>query len=240
MHRDKAVIGIMPLWDDEKESIWMLPRYMRSLEEQGAVTMMLPLTENQDILDYFVDLCDGFLLTGGQDVSPKLYNEKKAEHCGAVCDLRDKMDSYIFLKAVEEDKAVLGICRGIQLMNAVMGGTLYQDLPSENQSDIEHHMKAPYDREAHKVRIVEDTPLATLLQSDRIAVNSYHHQAVKALAEPLCAMAYAEDEIVEAVYMPGKKFIWGLQWHPEFSYEVSETSRRILEAFLAAAKGEQQ
>lgn len=235
MQGEKIVIGIMPLWDDEKESIWMLPGYMQSLEEQGAVTMILPLTENEDILDYFITLCDGFLLTGGHDVSPAVYNAKKSEHCGTICDIRDKMDRYILLKAMEADKAVLGICRGIQLMNAVLGGTLYQDLPSEILSDIEHHMSAPYDREAHKVRIVEATPLEAILKNSIISVNSYHHQAVKILAEPLCAMAYSDDGIVEAVYMPSKKFIWGIQWHPEFSYKVSEESRSILKAFLSAA-----
>lgn len=236
MHEERTVIGIMPLWDDEKESIWMLPGYMKSLEEQGAVTMILPLTDNEDILDYFVALCDGFLLTGGHDVSPLIYNENKSDYCGMVCDIRDKMDRYILLKAIETNKAVLGICRGIQLMNAVLGGTLYQDLPSEILSDIEHHMRAPYDREAHKVHIVKDTPLEAIIKDSVISVNSYHHQAVKKLARPLCAMAYSDDEIIEAVYMPARRFIWGIQWHPEFSYKVSEESRSILYAFLTAAK----
>ncbi|MCD7726248.1 MAG: gamma-glutamyl-gamma-aminobutyrate hydrolase family protein [Clostridiales bacterium] len=239
MYGAKAVIGVMPLWDEEKESIWMLPGYMRSLEEQGAVTMMLPLTDQEGILDYFLSLCDGFLFTGGQDVSPALYQEEKSEKCGETCGLRDRMEQYILRKAIEADKAVLGICRGIQLMNVALGGTLYQDLPSEISSPIEHHMRAPYDREAHKVRIVKGSPLEAVVNHNIIAVNSYHHQAIKRLAEPLRAMAYAEDQIVEAVYMPSQRFIWGIQWHPEFSYQVSKESRSILKAFLSAAAWEE-
>ena len=232
----KVVIGIMPLWDDEKKSLWMLPEYMSSLEDFGAVTIMLPLTTNETILDYFISLCDGFLLTGGQDVSPLLYHEQPSPQCGVSCDMRDAMDSYILIKSIEQNKAVLGICRGIQLMNVVLGGTLYQDLPTENGSNIDHHMSAPYDREAHKLHIINHTPLRTLLGKELISVNSYHHQAVKILAKPLSAMAYAEDKIIEAAYMPSRKFIWGIQWHPEFSYKVSEKSKAIFRAFLLAAK----
>lgn len=235
MYGNRPVIGIMPLWDDEKESIWMLPGYMQSLEEQGAVTLILPLTDNEEILDYFIAQCDGFLMTGGHDVAPAVYHEKKSVNCGAACDMRDSMDKYILLNAIRQNKAVLGICRGIQLINAVLGGTLYQDLPSEYPSDIEHHMSRPYDREAHKVQLVPDTPLEHVLGAAVIAVNSYHHQAVRDLAEPLNAMAYSEDGLVEAVYMPEKTFVWGIQWHPELSYKVSGESRKILHVFLEAA-----
>lgn len=129
MFKGKPVIGVMPLLDEERDSYWMLPGYMKGLEEQGAIPLMPPLTGNADMLDYFLESCDGFILTGGQDVSPALYGQESSERCGIVSGLRDRMDAYILRGAVQRDKAVLGICRGHQLMNAVFGGTLYQDLP---------------------------------------------------------------------------------------------------------------
>lgn len=235
-YTDLPVIGILPLWDEKKESLWMYPGYIQSLEEMGAITMILPLTDKSHILDYFVRTCDGFLLTGGHDVSPALYQKEAATYCGPTCPLRDSMDSYIFMQAVKADKAVLGICRGIQLMNVALGGTLYQDLPVEAPSEVDHHMAPPYDREAHTVRLTKEAPLSSLLSAEEISVNSCHHQAINTLARLLKPMGYAPDGIIEAVYMPDKKFVWGVQWHPEFFYKVSEENRKLLKAFLSAAK----
>lgn len=235
MVHEKAIIGIMPLYDDEKDSYWMLPGYMKSLEEQGAVPLMLPLTDRKDVLDYFLDSCDGFVLTGGHDVDPCVYDRPPSPLCGQTMPLRDRMDVYILKNAVCRNKAVLGICRGIQLMNVAYGGTLYQDLPYEYPSETEHHMTAPYDRAVHSVDLMENTPLQRLLQSHQLLVNSYHHQAIQTLSPYFQAMAVSEDGLIEGIYMPDRKFIWGVQWHPEFSYLVSEESRKIFGAFLDAS-----
>lgn len=228
----KPTIGVMPLIDSEKESYWMLPGYMEGIIEAGGIPVMLPLTADEDMMERLVSMCDGFLLTGGQDVSPELYGGEKLESCGETCMLRDKMEMLLLKKAIRDDKAVFGICRGIQFMNAALGGTLYQDLPSQKPSEVEHHQTPPYDRSVHQVMIVENTPLHGLLKKKVLDVNSYHHQAVKELAESLQAMAYSTDGLVEAVYMPGKKFIQAVQWHPEFSYKVSEDSRKIFQEFV--------
>lgn len=145
----RKVIGIMPLYDDEKQSYWMLPGYMKMLEAENAIPLMLPLTTKAKELDYFLELCGGFLLTGGHDVSPSVYHARKEPWCGSCCEPRDEMEQYILNRAVERNKSVLGICRGLQFMNACYGGTLYQDLTTECTSCIDHHMKPPYDRVAH-------------------------------------------------------------------------------------------
>lgn len=116
-----------------------------------------------------------------------------------------------------------------------LGGTLYQDLPMEYPSEIEHAMKAPYDRAAHTVHIWPMTPLSTLLEKTELGVNSCHHQAIKSLAPGLVEMARSEDGLVEAVYMPNKSFVWAVQWHPEFSFHSDENSRKIFSAFVVAA-----
>ena len=230
----RKVIGVMPLYDDEKESYWMFPGYMKMLEAENAIPLMLPLTGRPEELDYFLEICGGFLLTGGHDVSPSVYHAETKPWCGSNCEFRDEMERYILDRAIEKDKSVLGICRGVQFMNACYGGTLYQDLVTEHNSGIDHHMKPPYDRTAHQVMIQKDTPLYDILEKKQMGVNSYHHQAVKTLSPDFQKMAVSEDGLIEGIYMPSRKFIMGVQWHPEFSYEVDENSRKLIHAFVSS------
>lgn len=234
----KAVIGVMPLYDDEKDSIWMLQGYFDALKAAGAIPVMLPLHLEENEFEQIKGFFDGWLFTGGHDVNPKVYCEKVSEKCGTFNDDRDKLERMVFNSAMAEDKPVLGICRGIQIINAFMGGTLYQDLDSERKSSVEHHMVPPYDRKQHSVSIVNNTPLFDLLNKDEIGVNSYHHQAIKKLSNGLQAMAVSEDGLVEAVYSPDKSFLWAVQWHPEFSYMTDDNSMKILNSFAKACKGE--
>jgi putative glutamine amidotransferase len=142
------------------------------------------------------------------------------------------MEGTVLQMALERDLPVLGICRGIQFINAYLGGSLYQDLPSQHPSEVEHHQSPPYDVPAHAVALVEGSPLRRCLGVERLPVNSYHHQAVRRLAPGLEAMACAPDGLIEAAYMPGKRFLWTVQWHPEFSYKTDEYSRRIFQALI--------
>ena len=233
---ERPMVGIMPLVDVERESYWMLPSYMEGLASAGAIPVMLPLTSNRKALEQMIEKFDGFLLTGGQDVSPSVYGEAALPVCGDCCTQRDEMERDLLALAWERDKPVLGICRGIQFMNVVFGGTLYQDLPSQRTSGVEHHQSPPYDEPVHEVDIVEDSPLHRLLGQTVIPVNSYHHQAVKKLAPKLCAMAYSEDGLVEAVYAPEKKYVWAFQWHPEFSYLKDDNSKKIFQSFVASMR----
>lgn len=228
------VIGLIPLYDDGKESYWMLPGYMKVLEKCGALPVMLPLTSDEMILKQAFGMCDGLLLTGGHDVGPYVYGKEASKECGIPCKARDEMESILFGYALEMDKPVLGICRGIQFMNAYLGGDLYQDLPTEYDCKVEHHMEPPYDRAAHKVEVLEGSLLADIIGAGIHEVNSYHHQAVKELAEPLKTMAVSEDGLIEAVSVKDKKFMVGVQWHPEFSYEVNEKSVKLIQAFVGA------
>jgi len=233
---ERPIIGVIPLWDEQKDSIWMLPGYMRGLEEAGAVPMILPLTVSEIVLKKTADLCDGFLFTGGHDVNPKLYGQEKTAHCEEVCDERDVMEAYIFREAVlKQNKPALGICRGIQLFNVLLGGTLYQDIPTEFSNSINHAAKGPpYDVPAHTVRIISKSPLYELIGKERIEVNSYHHQGINRIAEGLEITALADDGLVEAVYMPDRFYAWAVQWHPEFSLN-DETSKKIFASFVGNA-----
>ena len=148
------------------------------------------------------------------------------------------MELKILKMAMEADKPILGICRGIQFINAALGGTLYQDLPLQHESNVNHHQSPPYDRPAHKVTLVPDTPLYNLLCKETIAVNSYHHQAIKGLAKSLSVMAKSEDGLIEAVYHSDCKFLWGVQWHPELSFSTDQSSAFIISSFIIHCSNE--
>ena len=153
----RPVVGVMPLWDGDRDSIWMLPGYMNGLEEAGAVPFIFPFTDDREELEQLASLCDGFLLTGGNDVQPSLYGEKPLEGLVECCRKRDELESIVLSWALENDRPVLGICRGIQFINTYLGGSLYQDLPTQHPSKVEHHQKAPYDVPCDEVMIVRDS-----------------------------------------------------------------------------------
>lgn len=246
MSDERPLIGIVPLVDYARESLWMLPGYMDGILEAGGTPVMLPLTDSDSVISHVVNMCDGILFTGGQDVAPEVYGEEcTASYLATNPELspeRDRMETVLLRDVLAVDKPILGICRGIQFINAALGGTLWHDLPTEKPSDVEHHMKPPYDQFGHSVNLIKGTPLAVLMaeaeQGDRIAVNSYHHQAVRTLAPALKPMATADDGIVEALYRPASRFCWAVQWHPEFLHAVDERSRMIFSAFVAAARND--
>ena len=238
MDQKRPVIGVVPLYDIQRVSLWMIPGYLDGIAAAGGIPVVLPLTEDEQVLGQLANDVDGFLMTGGQDVSPALYGEERLDSCGETLPVRDGMESRIFQLCLERDVPVLGICRGIQLMNVLLGGTLYQDLPSQHPTETEHHMSPPYDRPVHQVEICKGTPLFDLIQTERMDVNSYHHQAVRDKAPALQTMAVSEDGLIEAVCLPERPFVWAVQWHPELSWRTDEKSRRIFEAFVGRCASE--
>ena len=170
----KPLIGLTPIVDAGRDSLWMLPGYMQGLEAVGGIGMMLPLTDDAAMLKDSVDRVDGLLLTGGNDVAPVLYGETKETFCGENDPRRDRMEARLIELALQADKPVFGICRGLQILNVVLGGTLYQDLKTQTGTEITHSMDKPYDRTVHEVNILPDTPLAALYGPGPLAVNSRH------------------------------------------------------------------
>lgn len=232
----KPLIGIVPLVDSEKESYWMLPGYMKGIENAGGIPVMLPLTSDKNSIDQLAHQFDGFLFSGGHDINPELYHEEMLPECTELCLERDSMESLLFEEILNLDKPVLGICRGLQFINVALGGTLYQDLATQHPSETNHRMKPPYNRTIHKVTIFPDTPFAAIIPSQELGVNSCHHQAIKELASSLKAGAVSEDGLIEAIYMPSKKFVIATQWHPEFALDANMYSENIFEKFVDSCK----
>lgn len=234
----KPLIGVLPLYDKGKESYWMLPGYMKGIEEAGGIPIMLPLTSDLEVILTIANTFDGFLFTGGHDINPEAYGEQVEAACGELSDERDLMETLLFKQVIELDKPVFGICRGLQLFNVLLGGTLYQDLPTQRRtgSKVEHKQEPPYTKPVHSVYIEEGNQLYKMINTDSLKVNSYHHQGIKKLSEHLLAVAIAEDGLIEAVIMPEKKFILAVQWHPEFTYKTDDYSFKLFVEFVRACE----
>ena len=231
----KPVIGVVPLWDDEKNSIWMLPNYLDGLLAAGAAPVIFPLGADENDIQQLYDLCDGLLFTGGHDADPALYGQEKRSTCGTICDRRDKLEASLFRLGFADQKPMLGICRGFQMFNILLGGTLYQDLPSEHPSDIFHRMAAPYDRAIHTVTLTKGGLLQKIIGCESLGVNSLHHQGVCDLAPALQAEAYASDGLVESVSCLQHPFLLGVQWHPEY-LKSSPSSAALFQAFVKSCQ----
>lgn len=232
------VIGLTPCPDLNEDQIWIRHGYMDRIARLGGLPVLLPPTGDAELLAAMARMCDGFLFTGGSDVSPSLYGAEPAPELGATNPFRDEFEVRLLQAVLPTRKPILGICRGMQFLNAALGGTLHQDLPTCKPGPIAHSMAAPYDRAAHSVIIAPGTPLHKLLGADEIAVNSCHHQAVDRLAPCFVSMAAAPDGVQEACYAPDHPFFWAVQWHPEKMAPEDEPSRKLFQAFLAAAKGD--
>lgn len=214
----------------------MLPGYMDILREAGAIPVILPLTDDEADLRQICEMYDGFLFTGGQDVDPELYEQEPIPELGEICRERDMMEMTLLYYALAMDKPVLGICRGLQFINAALGGSLYQDLATERPGKPTHRMEAPYDQEFHKVLIEKDNELYEIVQAEVLGVNSCHHQAVKVLAPGLKVLARSEDGLVEAFKGEDNTFLWAVQWHPEMNYLKDENSVKIVKKFVESAR----
>jgi len=218
--KQSPIIGVTPLWDAERKSVWMLPDYLDGIKAAGGIPIILPLEMAEEDADRIVETCDGFLFTGGQDVGS--------------CSERDKLETLLLSKALLSDKAILGVCRGLQFINVFLGGTLWQDLPSEHPSEIVHRQGKPYGTPTHKV--ILNGNLKTLLGKDIIEVNTLHHQAAKDLGSDLTPMAVSPDGIIEAIQMVGKRFVWAVQWHPEYMFKTDPDSLAIFSCFVRHCK----
>ena len=231
-----VMIGVTPLYDAERDSLWMVPGYLDGIMQAGAVPIVLPLTHDVKQLRALFDCVDGILFTGGQDVNPACYGEKQTAMCGEICEERDRMEEVLLQLCRIKRKPAYGICRGIQFFNAILGGTLYQDLSQEFPGEVEHHMAPPYDRAVHNVTVDEDSLLYRIIGKHVLGVNSYHHQGVREPAPCLTVSAWAPDGLPEAVEDRRHPFFLATQWHPEFFWEKDEASRKIFDAFVKACR----
>lgn len=228
-----AVPGQSPL-------AWVMgQRYVRVLTTEGAIPWLIPLlTEDESTLRHIYDRLDGIFLTGGVDVDPTHYGEGPHEQCGQTDIDRDWSEIKMIQWAREDRKPVLGVCRGLQVMNVAVGGTLYQDLHSQHPEPIKHDyfptVCGTYQRHSlvHHIGVSADTRLGWILESDQTDVNSMHHQGVRDLSPVLTPSAFAPDGLIEAAEIELGQFFIGVQWHPEELTDKHPGMHKLFQEFL--------
>ncbi len=234
--KKKPIIGITPLYNKRLDTIWILSHYFDMIKALGGLPIMLPFACERKDMDQLLDLLDGVVFTGGQDVNPSYYNEKPKPELGNVSDKRDRFE-WNFLDFVLESKIpVLFICRGLQIINVKMGGSLYQDIKSQVKTEILKHSYGD-DRAqdlVHKVIYQKGSKFDYIFE-DEFEVNSLHHQAVKDLGKNLRVNLLSEDGIVEGLEMTDRPFGLAFQFHPELIFEKQEVAKKAVKEFIKAA-----
>ncbi len=229
-------IGVLPLYNQEKQTLWINPLYFGGIETAGGLPSLLPLSDSPALWEEYCQSFDGFVFTGGQDVDPAVYGQERLPQCGYQAPLRDAQELFMLRRLRVLNKPVLGICRGIQVLNAALGGTLYQDLPTQAPSPVVHRQDKPYDLPHHQVTIAPGTLLHGLVGQTHLSVNSMHHQAVLTPAPGLTVSAWAQDGIIEALELPEARFFLGIQWHPEHMWQDYASARAIWRGLVSACE----
>ena len=230
------VIGIVPMYDEKMENYRLRPGYMDAVAKAGGLPVMLHPTEDEAAFHQLLETCDGFIFSGGQDIEPSRYGEEKLERCEECMPARDSYELAFLKLVLENNKPVLGICRGIQVLNVLCGGDIYQDIPTQLGSEVIHRAAVMGEAAMHQVEVYENTPLAEITGESAIEVNSFHHQSVKNLGSGLLPMAKAPDGVIEAAYVQGKRFALAVQWHPELMFRNDKNAMALFEALVDAAK----
>lgn len=240
----KPVIGITPSISTEhrpqrNDDRFTLARgYVEAVLAAGAIPLILPYQD--DHAASLLDLIDGLIFSGGADVAPALYGDTEIHPATyGVSPARDRFEIELILAAIQHDLPVLGICRGIQVLNVALGGTLMQDVPDQYGRSLQHRQQeAGIDTAdpGHGVALTPAGRLAAIFGAAEIAVNSSHHQAIRDPAPGLSVEARAEDGVIEAVAHPSSSFAMGVQWHPEMMFERHREQLRPFTSLVEAAR----
>ncbi len=242
---NRPIIGIttqtLEAIPDQLPRCWVMSqRYVQMLVTVGAVPWVIPLLEGDEAtLRGVYERIDGLFLPGGVDVDPSAYGEARGPHCQRTDPARDWTELLLVRWALAEGKPVLAVCRGAQLLNVAVGGSLYQDVGAQHPAAIKHDYFPTggrrRDERTHDVRIAAGSRLARLLETEALSVNSMHHQGIARLAPGLAAVATSPDGLIEGVEAGDGHFVLGVQWHPEDLVEVDPRMRRLFEGFITAA-----
>ena len=246
MPKEKPLVGVTCHYLDEnacrgiatagQDGSFIAGDYVYRVEEAGGVPVLLPLCLDPETLLPVLARLDGLLVTGGGDVTPALYGAEPSPYCGKVSAGRDAQDLFLARYALSHDLPLLGICRGMQVLNVAAGGTLWQDLESEGRYAC-HRGAAPRNLPRHTVRLAEGSLLRSIYGKEIVAVNTFHHQAVKEPAPGAAVTATSGDGVIEGLEFAGHAFAAAVQWHPEKMFDSDEQAL-LFRAFVRACESE--
>lgn len=234
----KPIIGIVPAFDEEKKYYFLNEDNVKAIEQSGGNPVLLPYFNDEKNIHPLLSLIDGLYLTGGYDIDPTLFGEEPHPNLGVITRVRDDFEIGVIQKVLALDKPILAVCRGSQILNVALGGTMYQDIYSQkNISLLQHQQKAIDSHPSHYIHIEKNTLLYNLVKRQKIKVNSRHHQANREVGKGLIVSGKASDGIIEAVESKVHRFVLGLQWHPEnMAANGDESSIKIYDGFIEACK----
>ena len=223
----------------ERDVYGVLSPYVDAVLCQGAIPMMIPLGIPTETLRNLYDLMDGLILSGGGDVHPKNYGGSLKGLCKQIDPDRDRLECELVQWATAEGKPILAICRGIQIMNVALGGTLWQDLATAVPGAAKHDYFPDYprDKRVHRLTVTQDSKLAKWMQTTSMEVNSIHHQACRDLAPEMRKVAVSPDGFIEAAEIPNHSYALGVQWHPEWIQDTSDQKRLFSELVNTCRNG---
>ena len=210
--------------------------YSHAIVQSGGAPVLLPVAQNQGTLKTILAKLNGLVLSGGPDINPRYYKEQPLKGLGEIDDALDQMEIAVAKEAYRLNLPTLAICRGIQTLNVSLGGNLYQDIALQVDGSINHSQKADKSINTHTVTISAGTRLSDVYKNKKIWVNGKHHQAVKDPAPGFVVSATAADGVIEAIEDLSKRFVVGVQWHPEGTWKSDVNSKRLFKAFVKAAK----
>jgi putative glutamine amidotransferase len=224
--------------DKVPERAYVNGTYIRAVQAAGGIPLLLTPHFTPEVQAALWQRLDGLILTGGGDIEPARFDEPRHPSVDDVSPARDELELGLTRRAVTDDVPLFAICRGIQVLNVALGGSLVQDLPSEWPDALVHSQKAPRHEPTHPVKVMgEGTRLGRVLGSLEVEVNSMHHQAIKRLGDGLREVAWAPDGVIEGVEMAGDdRFVLGVQWHPEELVGHDQAARNLFAAIVEAAR----
>lgn len=223
----KPVIGITPDFDSVASRYKIHQDYISAVTEAGGYPIML---FPEAVLPPFID---GIIFSGGGDIDPLLFHQEPMRESGEISPLRDEFELTLCNMAIQKNIPLLGICRGMQVMNIALGGTIYQDISVQTNSTLKHSQQAPRPYGTHSIIVMENTLLSSLWGKQKTTVNSYHHQAVALLGDSIQVCAKSQDDLIEAIEHTESSFAIGVQWHPEAM--ETEEQKLLFSAFVNAA-----
>ncbi len=240
----RPMIGITAMSDHDAAGLHA-PRfsnnqsYSRAVMAAGGIPLLIPQVEDTESLRAIYSCLDGVLIPGGVDINPRYFQEEARPEVDLSDNGLDFVETNLLPWAIADDMPIFGICRGQQVLNVVLGGTLWQDIPSEYPTVFDHresYKRKIRDYLAHDVRIAPESRLRQIIGAERIWVNTSHHQAVKTVAPGLRPTAWAPDELCEGLESPDHFFLLTVQWHPEEMVRKHEWARNLFAAFVEAAR----